>query len=258
MHVYQSGHLNSLNFFKESMSDFDVNIQQEPKFETALANINFNRVLGYRLAFDIYGADAVLGIEEDTILSPDSLYFCEAIYSRYSEEKRFRGINLGSVESSGHISTNSFSLLRFGLQGQAGLITRETWNTIKNSKILDFESGEGWDSSIEFKLKTGYMVTPNRSRSLDFGWDQGVHAPRDKNDAHYVSMRQSWVGAHPLAENQYELGQIAHTWRKDSISYTPYQNLVFSLRNTVVYHLFKTIPVAFRRKILSLIYYGKK
>jgi hypothetical protein len=258
MHIYQSGHVNSHRFFKERLSDFNVNIQQEPKFGTALANINFNRVLGYRLAFDVYGADAVLGIEEDTILSPDSLSFCESIYSRYSREKRFRGINLGSLETSGLASNNSFSLLRFGLQGQAGLITRKTWNSIRDGRILDFDSGEGWDSSIEFKLKTGYMVTPNRSRSLDFGWDQGVHAPQDENDPHYVSMRQSWVGTDPLPENQYELVQLAHRWRKDSISYIPSQNFIFSLRNTFVYHLFRTTPVVFRRKILALIYHSKK
>ena len=48
-------------------------------------------------------------------------------------------------------------------------------------------------SNIEFYLKSGFMVTPNLSRDLDFGWG-GTHAPLDSMHPHYVKMRESWIG----------------------------------------------------------------
>lgn len=231
IHVHQEGHELTTKQFNKYQKYFDLNIRVKPSFQNKLANINFNRILGYRMAFEIMGADNVLGIEEDTIIAKDALNFSSFMLKRYSTNARFRGINLGSGEFNGAASENSYSLLRFGIQGQASLITRKTWKQFPSSLLLNYDSGEGWDSPVEFFLKTGFMVTPNYSRILDFGWDKGTHAPKNKNDHYYINMKKSFLKIHKQSFKNYVQEQIEHNSRLDLIEYKTKDNFIFYIRH---------------------------
>jgi len=231
IHVHQEGHELTTKQFDKYQNKFDLNIRVKPIFQNKLANINFNRILGYRMAFELMGADNVLGIEEDTIIAKDALIFSSFVLKQYSTNTSFRGINLGSGEFNGAASENSYSLLRFGIQGQASLITKKTLEQFPARKLLNYDSVEGWDSPVEFFLKTGFMVTPNFSRILDFGWDTGTHAPKNKNDYYYVNMKKSFLKVHKKSFKSYGHEQIEHKSRLDLIAYKTKDNLIFNVRH---------------------------
>ena len=158
---------------------------------TKLQNINFNYWNGFTVAFGTYKADWVLCVEEDSILSSDVFSFIDDIYGRYKKERFFRGINLGSLEVDTAL-IGSYSLQRYGFHGQSGVITKRSWNTLNRigvgRKIKEFP----FDSATEKYWKTGYMITPNLSKSLNFGWIDGTHVSSNPNQEHFLEMRKSW------------------------------------------------------------------
>ncbi len=231
MHIHQTGNKQATREFYKFQKYFETNILIPPKYNSKLANINHNRMLGYRIAFDLLGADNVIGIEEDTVIAKDALLFSDFVLNEYRNNKRFRGINFGSREINDSVNPKSYSRLRFGIQGQASLLTRNSWNKLPMNKLMNFESGEGWDSPIEFYLKTGFMVTPNSSRILDYGWDSGTHAPKNRSNAYYLSMNKSFLKSQLPNRFLYHHFQIEHKSRLDSIEYLSRDNWLFDLRN---------------------------
>jgi hypothetical protein len=218
----------------EESADFIVSIK--PNFDFSLGNINKNRYIGTEFAFNLLGAKLVLGIEEDNIISPDSLLFCEFAFNKYAKFRAFRGINLGSIESKPNISLNGYSLLRFGIHGSAGALTKKSWDYIKKKRLLIFDYEKlyaAWDAKIEFYLKSGFMVTPNLSRNLDLGY-AGTFAPTSKNDPYFVNNRKSWIGNKNLQSLTYRHIQIRHAWRFDSIAYKRRQSFIFYIRRYTI------------------------
>jgi len=260
IHVHQTGHPLTTQIFEKYSNYFDVNLNFKPNFSEALPNINFSRVSGYKMAFDLMNADVAIGIEEDTIVANDIFIFSSSVIGHFRESKSFRGINFGSVEPADSKSLGGYSLLRFGVQGQASLITKRTWESFDKNMLLDFEIGQGWDSTIEFKVKTGFMVTPNASRLLDQGWQGGAHAPKDSNHPHYIDMSKSWVGGMNLDSLEYKHIQIPHSWQRSvSIEYKRKFNLIFRLRNYSFPHMvFRSIRSLVPAKIEAILGLNKR
>lgn len=213
-------------------NEFDLVISTDGNQGTALANINFNRILGTRIAFDTYRSDFVLGIEEDTQIGFDSLNFIDNMCKKYGQNISFRGVNLGSLEDKTENDLTDYSRIRYGIHGQAGGITRRSWKKIDALLSGKELSKEGWDARIEAYLKSGFMATPNVSRMRDDGWDNGTHAPSNKEDPHYMKLRQNWVGVAPFSLPEYQNRDIFHSWRKDSIVFKPISNFYFYLKQT--------------------------
>ena len=216
--VHQLGNLEVKSVVDEFANSFDIIVSIEGQQKTTLGNINFNRILGTQICFETLGAEMVLGIEEDSMIGYDSLAFIEEIFEQYSEQNAFRGINLGSFETETDENFYTYSLLRFGLHGQAGVLTKRTWNRISKENLLNNIDEEGWDSRIEHFLKSGFMVTPNRSRLLDRGW-VGTHAPNDSGHPYFESMKSSWVGTQVFPLSNFKRSEITHSWRKDARNY---------------------------------------
>lgn len=188
-------------------------VEVDGSAKSPLENINWNRIATYRIGFEIYNSNFVLGIEDDTQVSKDSLNFCLKIFEDHKNDVFFRGINLGSFESGPSVSINGYSKLSYGVHGQAGAITDRTWKAICRLGLLTQLETEPFDARIESYLKTGFMVTSNRSRFVDEGWG-GTHAPSDSNDQYFTKLRNSWVGD---GEAQiYFHNPIIHNWRRDS------------------------------------------
>lgn len=181
---------------------------------TALENINWNRYLGYEILFNIENQDWVIAIEEDVAIAPDSIKMALEIYNTYSANRAFRGINFGSREPFDFTDSKTYSLLRYGLHGQASLLPKSSWRKFSHKRMKKKFSTHGFDSLIEFTLKKGFMVTPNHSRSLDMGWD-GTHVPSDSSDPYFVEMAASYVGDKVISTGPYILKPIQHRWRDD-------------------------------------------
>jgi len=204
----------------------------KPNFELPLCNINFNRILGTRYAFETLHADYVLGIEEDTMVSGDALNFIDYAYNCYKRKKAFRGVNLGSMEYGENIATNGYSLLRYGLHGQAGVMTKNSWSYIRRNGLFEFEfsnSKIAWDAEIEFYLKSGFMITPNVSKSLDLGYG-GTFSPKNKYDRYFVEMKKSWDNNNIATDIGYQKIQMRHKWRSDAIPYRKNETIIYFLR----------------------------
>ncbi len=239
--IWQKGFAETEATISEISDFFDLIIVTKPK-NSALESINFNRLIGTETAFHFLDSEIVLGIEEDTIISKDSLAFIESVHKQYRENPSYRGINLGSQEPFEYQLAHTFSLIRYGIIGQAGVLTKNTWMKFNIKDLLKHLDAEGWDSRIEQTLKTGFMVTSNCSRSLDRGWN-GTHAPSDENDPYFTKMEKSWVGDFILLKENYQLLQLKHNWRGDSIEYKKWQNLFFRIRaNKSTYSWLKNSP----------------
>jgi hypothetical protein len=183
----------------------------------------------------------VLGIEEDTIISYDALSFIDEIFVRYNKVRAFRGINLGSHQPLSSQNQRTFSLLRFGLQGQGGVITRKTWSKLFSNKLYMNISKEGWDSKFEYFIKSGFMVTPNASRILDRGWG-GTHAPSDPLSPYFERMSKSWVGTIDVTPTKYQKENEIHSWRNDAIIYHRRDSILFYLRlNPIFSYIYKIL-----------------
>lgn len=196
---------------------------------TALENINHNRYCGYKVAFEDFRAKWVFAIEEDVVLSKDAFKFVVRMLERYEKNPFFRGINLGSREPRQGSLLLSYSLLRYGMHGQASVIGSRTWRYIQRRKVYRDFSNHGFDWLIERHLKSGFMVTPNLSRSLDTGWD-GTHMPGDRNDAYFAEMRESFVGDTHVSSD-YVKRDLQHRWRDDVEIYRSYKTPIFLVKN---------------------------
>lgn len=237
--VHQQGHYDVQEVINKNLSNIDYLITFPPKYEKAICNINANRIMGTKFAFKALQASYVLGLEEDTQISKDALFFIDSIYKKYHRHKSFRGINLGSMEYGENAKNNGFSLLRYGAHGQAGVLTRSSWKKIEKKKLLNFDLNDfekAWDAEIEFYLKSGFMVTPNLSRSLDKGVG-GTFSPKNSNDRYFIEMEKSWVSFNYQANSNYVLNQINHSWRYDAIRYRRLLSIFFMVRGSKLFRL---------------------
>lgn len=232
--LHQTGIPESMEISKSYSKNFVLEYVN-PVSRNALECINANRIQGLTILFDDFKVDGVLAVEDDVEISADAAFFCEYVYEIFFNRKDFRGINLGSrIPRLGENDlTDTYSLLRYGLHGQAGLITRETWESICNRK-LGRRNDSGFDSQIEFFLKTGFMVTSNYSRYLDRGFDQhATHAIKNRNDESFVRLRASYLGKDYFPKvPEYHHLQMSHiSWRRDAIPYSKFDNAKYKLKN---------------------------
>jgi hypothetical protein len=253
--VHQIGFNSVQNVVNKNLSKVDILVTVKPNFDFPLGNINYNRILGTSICFDQLGADYLLAIEEDNLISKDALSFISFAYEEYKDNKYFRGVNLGSIEFGNSISKEGFSLLRSGLHGSAGVLTKQSWDTIKKKRLFRFDLSnkqKAWDSQIEFYLKTGFMVTPNRSRNLDLGAG-GTFAPKSITDPYFKKITKSWYKSRSSARINYRRIQIKHSWRKDVIAFNRIHNIFYKLRTyTLVTKIIRSISLTnFIKQIIS-------
>jgi len=244
--VHQQEYASVEKVIRKHRSFINNLIVTKPNFEFPLGNINYNRIVGTKFGFEILGVEYLLGVEEDNVLSVDSLDFIDYIYTKYEHDSDFRGINLSSIEHGKSISKSTFSLLRSGLHGSAGVLTSRSWDSIRQRKLLEFDLADeksAWDAKIEFYLKSGFMVTPNLSRNLDLGYG-GTFAPKDKNDPYFYGIQKSWYRGISKQKINYKHVQIVHHIRNDAVAYRKVHQIFYLLRrNDLMYKIFSGFRV---------------
>lgn len=249
--LLQRGYSDVENVVAQYENRFDLVLRVKKYHEVTLGNINQNRILGTSICFDLLNSDVVLGIEEDTSIGYDALYFIQEMCENYGFNKAFRGVNLGSFESNNEVNRHTYSLLRYGLHGQAGALTRNTWKHFSLSYLLQDICNIGWDSRIESYLKTGFLATPNSSRLLDQGWG-GTHQPTDPDSPYFANQRSSWVGTNPFPIRKFQKKNILHTWRKDARIYKSNESFIYwAKHNKYLYGSFQFIRKTLRKNRIA-------
>lgn len=194
-----------------------------------LENINSNRIDGLDYCFYTLGVDYVVAIEDDVLCGYDTLVFCEKMIETYRDDEHFRGVNLGSKEVFNEANRFEYGLFRYGLFGQGGAVTKQTWMKIKRLNILNKLTDQGFDFLVEHYYKTGFVIMPRCSRYIDIGWN-GTHAPKDPNHQYYQALKLSWVGASAFPIESYRSNCFPFRWRKDCIKYSAIKNFCYFLK----------------------------
>lgn len=199
-------------------------------FNDPIRNINANRVLGYKHAFEKLGCEYVVAIEDDTLISPDALVFVDQMYEQHAGDDSLGCINLISLGSSDE-SLCAFSYFRSPLVGQGSAIDLRMWQELKLDQLQNRFIDEPFDGAIEDLMKCKKNIFPNRSRILDQGW-VGTHSS-SKNDPYFTKMQESWV------KNKEECKLFEHVQRElglreDWIEYKRNQDLYFYFRKRIL------------------------
>jgi hypothetical protein len=212
--VHQIGNKKVTNVLKNYRGSIDYLIELDGAAYSPLQNINRNRLLSYEIGFNWLDLDWVLVVEDDVLIAKDSINFIDMVMNKYYRFPGFRGVNLGSRIPKNNSNKQTYSKLRFGINGQASAITQRTWNYYNQKKLMRNSSRYPFDGEFEPFLKSGFMVTPNASRLKDIGWN-GTHAPKDPNDRYFKESEASWVGSENLGLDGYSLKNSPHNWRND-------------------------------------------
>lgn len=228
--VLQTGNRDVENLvrFFESKNRNTLVLEVDGRNRSPLQNMNWNRWVAWEHGFDKILAPWILSIEEDVVLHPKSIKFVNHIFENISNDPNFRGVNLGSRLTDTRLNC-SYSKLRYGIHGCGAAISAGTWKEIKRLGIKRKINHFALDACIEHVLKDGYMITPNLSYYLDFGWYQGTHTDPNPNHPHYLQVQKSYE-ANTFTCSVFRHEEINHDWREDCITYSIQDNLKFKIR----------------------------
>lgn len=174
--------------------------------------------LGVNAALEDPYVDWVMSVEEETVLAPDALRFTMEMASRYSGDPAFRGINLGSIETLKSLA-GTYSLQRYGFHGAGGALSRKTWRIARAIAGRRMRRLDAFDCQVEAYLKTGFMVTPNLSKYMNFGWIGGTNIPDTPEvRERFSQITMSW-NAGMGGPKTYRKLQMVQSWRPDCVPF---------------------------------------
>jgi hypothetical protein len=249
MVLHQLGHESVDKVVTKWSSEIQILLKVEALGKTPLENINRNAIILRDLSFRHLNSDWFIGIEEDVFIGGDSINFIESMMHQYWRYPGFRGVNLGSSISRNLASETTYSRIRYGLQGQAGAITKKVWQRFDTSNLVRQSSKVGLDAMLERYLKTGFMCWPNLSRYVDRGWN-GTHTPSDSNDLYYENLRASFVNISVDQDLEYVEESTPNPWREDCFTYQTLSTPFHLIRN-IIFHLFHSNLLRIRRRLPS-------
>lgn len=225
--VFQGDDKKTLEIIEEYRNEETTLIRVSGNDKSPLENITHNYLLGLSIAFESLGADYAIEIEDDSLIADVTFLFINQIYHQYRNQRKFRGINLGSHEVKSDF-TGTYSLLRSGFHASHGVITLKSWKFISKPRVIKRIRKNPLDATVEAYWKTGFSVTPNLSLCENFGWLKGTHASQDASDSHYrrisASLRAGTDG------NRWVRKDIFHSWEPSPRKYKKSQDL---------YHFYK-------------------
>lgn len=207
------------------------------EYESSARAINSNLAIGLNHAFGSLNADLVVVLEDDIVISHDALCFFREATRIHLGNKRFRGVNGFSKESSLGNSQNGFICLNYGL-GWGWAIPRRTYLRVK--RYWTGLENDHWDFIFEPYIRTGFVVNPVRSRILNIGFDESAtHTSGDRPLG--LAIQKSFEVEVNSHECRIESASFDFTWRPDAVNV----NKTSSASSTCIY---------FVRSILFLLY----
>lgn len=221
--VWQTDSENYLEI-KEVLEDFsemiDYIFQIDGQTRNAIQNITHNEIIGLNYCFDYLKCSWVIALEEDTQIAYDALTFAESMLERYGDRRDFRSINMGSIEPRVGEMEFKYSILRFGPHLHSMVITRKVWRKYRLNSMIRRTQKQPLDALWGPYFYTGFVVTPNSSRSLDLG-REGTHVRGPEMDFYFEGQLSSWMGVEPYETQAYRRQDLIHAWRAGSVK--PYR-----------------------------------
>lgn len=209
----------TIEVLKESLSpNFLVESRSDEKLEPR-NRIRQNIDLGLRISFDQLQSPYTIVIEDDIVIAPDFLDFVEAIMEKHARDAGFRAVNGFSLLSdSDGAEPCHYTRVNYGV-GHGWALPRKTYQRIRN--LLSRQGDFHFDSLIEPHIRTGYVVHPLRSRTVNIGFDgTGTHASSSKLEGITEAMRKSFLSDSTWHSTKLNLEErkIAFPWRNDAVS----------------------------------------
>ena len=140
----------------------------------------------------------------------------------------------------------AYSKCRFGITN-GWAINKNIWfNFVK--KIWINSDERFFDSIVETYFKTGFLVVPHASRTLDIGWgENALTCPLKKSEVQSKN-EKSWVGSEPLELKDYKINQTMQQFvRSDFVLYKWYSPLTYAIFRLIR----KLMLVLFKKEIDS-------
>ena len=232
--IFQKGNKDVAQIVNSYRTSFETVIEIE-RTGTPTQNINANRYLAYSVAFENLHSDYSIVLEDDVQISPDALSFADFVFNEYRKDKRFRAFNFGSGAERSPDLENSYSKVRYALQGPASLLPRGSWDYF-DKKILEKKSQyEIFDGTFESYIQTGFVIMPNNSRYVDNGYN-GTHTASYNSTDYFKKLENSWVGIETRLIGLPLRKDINLNWRRDCKIYSSRFNPYYELRNYFVFN----------------------
>lgn len=183
--------------------------------------INSNMFTGLMYCFRELQSDFVVVIEDDILIATDFLVFCEKMFHTHADDSRFRAVNgFSNIAPSrfekmiehGYVRSN------YGV-GWGWAISRDTFERVK--LLWNGDEDEHWDSYIEPVMRTGYVVNPILSRTLNIGFGLKASHTQQSPEIQLVGMRLGFLHllGNPLATKvPYVRFRKSLPWRSDCVN----------------------------------------
>lgn len=228
--IQQGRNEENSRIIEKYLSQIDYVFSFEGKYESAIKNINYNRVKGYQIAFGRLNCDYAVAVEDDVEISRDALVFVDEMMAKFARHRNFGCVNLLSLGNPNELE-EGFSIYRSPLIGQGSAINTKLWGAFIKNGVMGRIDSEPFDGAVEDLVKCKFSIFPNRSRILDKGWE-GTHSTNE-NDSYFVLNKQSWVSS-PQVVHGYKHIQCDLNLRKDWVSYKRRNNMYYLLRKVVL------------------------
>jgi len=139
----------------------------------------------YEWAFETSGADAVLAVEDDCVLSPDALLLCDWFLAHHADEYLF--LNLGHAETEWSAAGKENDLVeRTRITSPwAWCFTRTAWESvIRPSWQCKTLPPRGWDWSLSYLMAQRHLkaLVPVLPRAFNTGRELGANGGADVYD----------------------------------------------------------------------------
>ena len=193
---------------------------------TPLYNINYNWLLGASFGFEVLNLPWIMSLEEDSIVKSNFINFTIEMTTKFSLDKKFRGVNL-STKLIDTRNIGTYSLLRSAMMGTGSTIILKDWNRLKKLGVKKRLSKYPWDVFTETYWKTGFRATPNISMVMNFGWIGGTHSSPIQGKQQ--KLNYSSFNIPDFTEN-FQLKNVDFGWTKDSKVYKPRHNILYNFR----------------------------
>jgi len=175
--------------------DFKVNRKSiytvnPPDEWESFKKINANMRTGLKISFEILKSPWVVILEEDIEIAPDALDFFRLCEEQFGEVENYRATNSFSrmIFKESGFGNQNYVRLNFGV-GWGWALNDRNYKAI--SEIWTGFENEHWDGLLEPYFRTGFVVNPWLSRSLNRGLD-GSGANTGIQDKLFYEIRKSF------------------------------------------------------------------
>ena len=178
-----------------------------------------NLQVGLSTAFDSFGASYSIVLEDDVVVCDDFLDFIGAAHRISHRDPFYRAVNAFSdLPPSDQHAPNEYFRLNYGV-GWGWAIPRRTYSKVKG--LFRSEADLHWDAMVEPYMRSGFVISPLRSRVTNIGFDgSGAHSGSASDRKLGKALERSVLAPDEWSSSftNMKRARVRATWRDDAIS----------------------------------------